>query len=156
MIKQLLYICVCSFFTVNLYGQSIDEKSTIDFNKNAISISVLGTTPVFGLSYDRLIGNKFFLELGLGYTIFEQNLSLGSSLKVTPMLSRNSIFPFFIGISTSYVIEDKLYGVLGYLPLGAMTNPNKKTLFSFDLGPGIFLDGYDFAIWGNIKLGHRF
>jgi len=138
-----------------------DQNSLPSVTKrNAISFNIAGTTPFAGITYERLLSDRFNMETGLGvysfgvavkyfpYRIVDNkmvlHLVLGSNLFATP-------FDTFASGDVSS---------LHYFTLGLTYFGGQGFNFGLDLGPSINYD-YTFKevsnpIYGNLKLGYRF
>jgi hypothetical protein len=129
----------------------LSDNNTV--RPNAISLSLLGSSPFIGLVIERLLGRKSGFEIGIGYTSF------GAGLKLYPQGSQTRKALFHAGITASYVpIPGDINGVI-YIPLGVSYFSKNHFSFAFDIGPSLlFFDhGEVFPFpFGNLKLGYRF
>ena len=138
---------------------SIAQETTSDFDsmrKNAISFNIAGTTPIVGITYDRVVSENISLEIGAGIP------SVGAGFKYYPWGIKESKILFHVGLTGSYFFTEALdiwgtsdeSGVFfGYLPIGISYFGEHGFNLGVDLGP-IVADV--FAAWGNIKVGYRF
>lgn len=132
--------------------------------KNAISFNFLGTTPVIGITYERILSQYTSLELGIGTN------SAGVGVKILPFKIKESAMMFTTGLSTTYADYKDGWLASGkriqlYVPIGVSYYGTKGFNFGIDVGPAyrIFsknsnsdIDDNGFLPWGGIKIGQRF
>jgi hypothetical protein len=134
------------------------------FRKNAISFNFLGTTPVIGLTYERIVTNYTSLEVGVGTN------SVGLGAKMMPFKIKESTMMFTTGLTATYA--DYKDGFLAngkrvqlYVPIGISYYGTKGFNFGLDVGPGYrmyikdsnsSIDDNGFLPWAGIKIGQRF
>lgn len=126
--------------------------SFAQLRKNGISVNLLGASPLFGLTYERLLARFLSLEVGLG--IF----GVGAGVKVYPFKAKEGKAIFHTGITrAAEAISRK---TVTYVPLGISYFSRGGFNFGIDLGPAYYGDngGPDegFSVYGNLKLGIRF
>jgi len=121
-----------------------------EIKKNGISVNLFGTSPFFGLTYERLLSKYFSLEAGVGL------VSLGGGLKIYPLKAKEGQAIFHTGLTVAHEYYTEY--TITYIPLGVSYFGMKGLNLGVDLGPAYFTDGYDNFIffYGNIKLGIRF
>lgn len=142
---------------ITFLGNAQEASSGIDgMRKNAISFNVLGTTPLVGFTYDRIVSEKVSLEIGAGFP------SVGAGFKYYPWNIKESEILFHVGLSTSFVFSEvfDVWGTsdnsglfMGYLPIGISYFGKQGFNLGVDIGPAVA------AIvipYGNLKLGYRF
>jgi len=146
--------------TTKTMGQITIQKKDIKYQgikngfteikKNGISVNLLGTSPFFGLTYERLLSKYFSLEAGVGL------LSLGGGIKIYPFKAKEGQAIFHTGITVAHEYYSEY--TVSYIPLGFSYFGQKGLNLGVDLGPAHFSDGYDNYIffYGNIKFGIRF
>ena len=143
-------------------------QQTSSIEKNSLSFNILGTGSYVGVSYERLVFDRAFLEVGLGVIGY----GIGGTVYPLKKIEPKQINPF-IGIKyTNHAIVDGVNKSATYLPVGVTFFRENKMNFSFDAGPSYFYyqsPGYkpteeelkkypysDVGFWGNIKVGFRF
>jgi hypothetical protein len=140
-------------------GDSIDGM-----RKNGISFNFLGTTPVIGLTYERILSQYMSLELGIGSN------SAGLGVKVMPSKIKESTMMFTTGLTTTYADYKDGWLANGkrvqlYVPIGMSYYGSKGFNFGLDVGPGYRMyikdsnsssDDNGFLPWAGIKIGQRF
>jgi len=152
--KYLILICFL-FLSSTIYSQEI-KNETNEIRKNAISFNILGTTPIMGITYERIVSDKISFEIGLGIP------SIGVGMKIFPYGIREGELMFHTGITATYIdLGDGDYiggqGVLAYLPLGMSYFGKAGFNFGIDVGPGVVMsDETTFVPYGNLKLGYRY
>lgn len=151
--KCLILICIL-FLSSTVYSQEINNEPG-EIRKNAISFNVLGTTPVLGITYERIVSEKISLEIGLGLP------SIGVGMKIFPFGIREGELMFHTGITTTYVDSGDSFldaqGVLAYVPLGMSYFGKQGFNIGIDVGPGVVMsDETTFVPYGNLKLGYRY
>src|SRR5680860_566135 len=113
--QYLILICFL-FLSSTIYSQEI-KNETNEIRKNAISFNILGTTPILGITYERILSDKISFEIGLGIP------SIGVGMKVFPFGIREGKLMFHTGITAAYVEfvdfwnGDTSHSALAYLPL---------------------------------------
>jgi len=136
-----------------------DEDAKL--RKNAISLNILGATPLIGITYERVVSNKISIEFGLGLP----SVSVGTGFKVFPNNIKMKKLMFHTGlINTFFALEP--FGIfvgyydIVYVPIGISYFGRYGFNFGLDLGPGLFIDPVDEFVLlggnGNLKLGFRF
>ena len=138
---------------------SIAQETTSDFDsmrKNAISFNIAGSTPIVGITYDRIVSENLSIEIGAGIP------SIGAGLKYYPWDIKESKILFHVGLTGGYLFTEALdfwgtsdvSGVFfSYLPIGISYFGEHGFNLGVDLGP---LVADSIGAWGNIKLGYRF
>lgn len=132
--------------------------------KNAISFNFIGTTPVIGLTYERILSQYVSLELGVGIP------SIGAGVKIMPFKIKATAIMFTTGLTTTYADYNDGYLASGkrvqlYVPLGMSYYGIKGFNFGIDIGPSyrMFIkdsnsinDDNGFIPWAGLKIGQRF
>ncbi len=146
-----------AFVLVSFLGNAQETTSSFDgMRKNAVSFNIGGTTPIIGITYDRVVSENVSLEIGAGLP------SVGVGFKYYPWGIKESKILFHVGLTGSYVFSEALdfWGTsdkggvfFGYLPIGISYFGEHGFNLGVDLGPAV-ADG--FAPWGNLKVGYRF
>ena len=153
--KYLILICIL-FLSSTIYSQEI-KNETNEIRKNAISLNLLGTTPIMGITYERIVSDKISFEIGLGIP------GIGVGMKVFPFGIRERKLMFHTGITATYVKFKAIWGggdvegVIAYLPLGMSYFGKHGFNFGIDVGPAAGI--YDETVlrpYGNLKVGYRF
>ena len=125
--KKYLVLLVLSLFVWNTYSQ----KKTYDFesmDKNAITVGFFGTTPIIGVTYERITSKYLSWEVGLGIA------SAGIGVKVVPFGIRPNKFTFHTGITNWYWLVPGAFSPAIYVPLGFSFYGKESFNFSFDMG----------------------
>jgi len=135
------------------------QDNTSDFKnirKNAISVSVLGISPLVGITYDRIVSENLSLEIGVGIPSF------GAGVKFYPFGIKESKFMFHTGLSGTYLYtaafgvwdKDEDSGIfVGYVPIGVSYFGKKGFNLGADIGPAM---ADQTLLYYNLKLGYRF
>ncbi|MEP6261154.1 MAG: hypothetical protein ABJ092_06220 [Gillisia sp.] len=153
-----IYFILClSIIFISYSGNAQEATSGFDgMRKNAISINILGTTPLIGITYDRVVSEKVSIEIGAGIP------SVGAGFKYYPWGIKESKILFHVGLTGSYVFSEALdvwgnsekKGIfMGYLPIGISYFGERGFNFGIDVGP---VAAAIVAPYGNLKLGYRF
>ena len=131
-------------------------------NKNIISGNILGASSALGLTFERIVGHKASLEIGIGL------IGLGAGLSIYPWGIIESRLCFYTGLKvSSIVLVDVGGGTVAYIPFGATYFINNNWIIGFDIGPangklvsssfgGNNSETVRFYGYGNLKLGVRF
>ena len=144
------------FLSSTIYSQEIKDE-TNEIRKNVISLNLLGTTPIMGITYERIVSDKISFEIGLGVP------SIGVGMKIFPSGIREEKLMFHTGITTTLLLfpdnsngdSDKEF--IAYLPLGMSYFGESGFNIGIDIGPGVKMGDETFFIpYGNIKVGYRF
>lgn len=152
------------FISIILCVSSVFSQTKDDFGgirKNAISLNFLGTTPVIGLTYERIVSNYVSLEVGVGTNSF------GVGAKILPSKIKESSMMFTTGLSFTYADYKDGFFANGkrtqlYVPIGVSYYGTKGFNFGIDVGPGYRMyandsnDDNGFIPWAGIKIGQRF
>lgn len=161
--KKLICITSIVLFSSAVFSQ--DHKKDFDGLKmNAVSFNLLGTTPVVGLTYERIVSDYMSLEIGVGSNSF------GVGTKIMPFKIKASMMMFTTGLSVFYA--DYKDGFLAngkrtqvYVPIGVSYYGIKGFNFGIDAGPAYRIyhndpnsnvDDNGFLPWAGIKIGMRF
>ncbi len=152
--KVLLILCL-----VGMSSFVCAQETTSDFDsmrKNAISFNIIGTTPIVGITYDRVVSENVSVEIGAGIP------SIGAGFKYYPWNIKESKILFHVGLTGSYVFSEvfDVWGTsekngifLGYLPIGISYFGEHGFNLGIDVGPAVAAIVVPYA---NIKLGYRF
>ncbi len=135
-------------FALNSNAQ---EKIT---EKNNISFSILGTSSYLGVTYERMLTDKWAAEIGVGI------LSVGFGATYYPWEIKEDDISFYTGVKYSspniityaFLIPDKTESIV-YIPLGFTYATSGGFSLGLDVGPN--LTGST-SVFGNIKAGFRF
>ncbi len=138
---------------------SQEDSSNFDgIRKNAISFNFLGTTPIIGITYERILFKHLSLEVGVGIP------SVGAGIKVFFKEIEEQKMMFNTGLTVFYVDfgDDPFIGGSGtviYLPIGLSFYGIKGFNLGVDAGPATSFDnesGSNVFPYGGLKLGKRF
>ena len=148
--KVVISLCfVLSLFISNhSYGQSeVPEK-------NIVSFSILGTSSYFGVTYERMLTDKWAAEIGVGI------LSVGFGATYYPWSIKEDDVSFYTGLkfNSPNVIDALLLfpddlDPNFYIPIGFTYASSSGFNLGIDVGPS--LNGST-SVFGNIRLGFRF
>lgn len=151
------FLLSLSLVFISFLGNAQETTSSFDgIRKNAISFNILGTTPIIGITYERVVSEYVSLEIGAGIP------SVGAGFKYYPWGIKESKILFHVGLSGSYVFSEALdfWGTsdekglfTGYLPIGISYFGEHGFNFGIDLGP---IAAAVVSPYGNLKLGYRF
>ncbi len=154
--KKYLIPIFILFLSSTIYSQEI-KNETNEIRKNAISFNIAGTTPIIGITYERIVSDKISLEIGLGFP------GIGVGMKVFPFGIREGKLMFHTGITAIYVKSEDIWsgddvtGVIAYLPLGMSYFGKHGFNFGIDVGPAVGMyDETNLGPYGNLKVGYRF
>lgn len=142
---------------VSFLGNAQETNSNMDgMRKNAISFNILGTTPVIGITYDRIVSENMSIEIGAGVP------SIGAGFKYYPWNIKESKILFHVGLTGSLVFSEAfdIWGTsdqngvfLGYLPIGISYFGEHGFNLGADVGPAV---ADIISPYFNLKLGYRF
>lgn len=140
----------------NILSQTLINKSD-SIRLNSISINLLGTSPFFGISYERLLTKKIGIELGIGLP------NMGVGTKIYPFNYRENKFVLYSGFTITFTLIDLRpslpYSIISYIPIGLSYSGEFGWIFGIDIGPGFYRErNYSpiFIPYGNVKIGRRF
>lgn len=128
------------------------SDSFAQLRKNGISLNLLGASPFFGLTYERLLARFLSLEVGVGF------IGVGAGAKIYPFKAKEgkAIFHTGITIATEALSEVSVT----YVPIGISYFSRGGFNFGIDLGPAHYSEGWgnneNFSVYGNLKMGIRF
>lgn len=161
--RKIFFIISMLLFATTIFSQA-KQDGFDGLKKNAISLNFIGTTPVIGLTYERILSQYMSLELGVGIPGF------GAGVKIMPFKIKASTIMFTTGLTTTY--SDYKDGWLAsgkrvtlYVPIGMSYYGIKGFNFGIDIGPGyrMFIkdsnsrnDDNGFLPWAGLKIGQRF
>ena len=136
--------------SVNSYAQ---EKETIT-QQNNISFSIMGTSSYFGVTYERMLTDKWAAEIGVGF------LSVGFGATYYPWEIKEDDVSFYTGIKYSspnvasilLLIESDTKSIV-YVPLGFTYATSGGFSLGLDIGPSL---AGGTGVFGNIRAGFRF
>lgn len=142
------FLLLCSF---NVLSQVIESENDSVAMK-VISFNIFGTTPAIGITYEKLLRQKFSIEIGIGF------ISLGLSTKIYPFNFHENGLNFYSGFAIIYT-PFMTNAIISYIPIGLSYSWKKGLIFGVDIGPGVYKqlnNGGTSIPYGNIKLGKRF
>jgi hypothetical protein len=144
---------------------SQDKKEGLEgVKKNAVSFNFLGTSPIVGITYERILSEFVSLELGVGMPGF------GAGVKIMPFKIKASTMMFTTGLMITYADYKEGFIASGkrvqlYVPIGIGYYGRKGFNFGIDVGPAYRMYNNDsnsinkddgFIPWAGIKIGQRF
>jgi hypothetical protein len=158
-----LLVCLACSISVQSQGKNADEI----LKRNSISGNILGTASYVGLSYERVIGNRTIVEVGLGL------IGFGAGVSVYARKLKPNVLSPYIGLKfTTRAMVDLPLVMTFYLPIGLTFFSKHNVNIGFDIGPSYdsyLTPGYthdpverarypysDFGVFGNVKLGIAF
>lgn len=159
-ITIIITLLLCTIFSF-----SQDKKSELEgIKKNGISLYLFGTTPVVGVTYERIISEYMSLEIGVGTPGF------GVGAKIMPFKIKASSMMFTTGLTTIYADYGNSFlangkRVIVYVPIGISYYGTKGFNFGIDVGPAYritikdpngYNDNSQFIPYAGIKIGQRF
>lgn len=128
------------------------QNSFAQLRKNGISLNLLGASPFFGLTYERLLARFLSLEVGLGV------IGAGAGVKVYPFKAKEAKAIFHTGITIATEALSEV--TVTYVPIGMSYFSRGGFNFGIDLGPAHYSEGWgnneNFSVYGNLKMGIRF
>ena len=156
--KYLFTTILVGGLIVSCSGQRTDNPG-ITF-RNAVSVNVGGTTPFIGITYERLLSDRFNFEVGLGA------VSIGTAIKYFPwpIIDNKMVFHLVLGTNLFKTpLDDFVDGEASsttFLTAGLTYIGIGRFSFSIDVGLGLNYDfTYDettFPPYGGLKIGYRF
>ncbi len=122
--------------------------------KNNISFSILGTSSFVGVTYERMLTDKWAAEIGIGI------LSVGFGATYYPWEIKEDDVSFYTGvkysspniISYAFLIPEKTNSI-AYIPIGFTYATSGGFSLGLDIGPNLTGGA---SVFGNIKAGFRF
>lgn len=144
----ILSIVFSLFFSLQSEAQ---DKIT---EKNNISFSILGTSSFVGVTYERMLNDKWSAEIGAGL------LSVGFGFNYYPWEIKEGDINFYTGIKYSspnvlsfvFLIPDATDTIV-YVPVGFTYATSGGFSLGLDVGPSL---AGGTSVFGNIKAGFRF
>ena len=142
------------------YSQQAPSKGYLK-KGSSISLNLLGTASIAGITYDRIVSETVSYEVGLGVA------GIGAGISYYPKKMNYNQYCPYVGLkvnSIALVDVGKAYG--GYIPFGCTYFTASKFNIGFDLGPAyarIHQIDSDFLnttqnrwlLFGNLKVGIR-
>jgi hypothetical protein len=161
--RKLILIISVVLFSATVFSQD-HKKDFKGIKMNALSLNLLGTTPVAGLTYERIVSQYMSLEIGVGSNSF------GVGTKIMPFKIKESMMMFTSGLSIVYADYKNGFLASGkrtqlYVPIGVSYYGTKGFNFGIDAGPAYRAfakdansngDANGFIPWAGIKMGMRF
>ena len=152
--KLILIITLISSHS-KYFSQDLKNSET-PLKKNAISLSVLGVTPLIGFSYGRILSEKISAEIGVGF------ISLGAGIKYYPWGMKTNKLLFHTGIAAAAsefhkkpMIDGE--GFVSYIPFGVNYFGIRSLNIGANIGPGTsYFNFENVLIYGNLNIGFRF
>lgn len=177
--KILLLLIACTFLlsTNNDNAQEITKNDKVqeitkndnEIEKNSFSGNLLGSSSLIGISYERLLSEKFVFEIGVGI------VGIGTGITFYPFkIKLDEICPY-TGIKISSVgLVDVGGGYGGYIPFGLTFFSKHRINVGIDIGPALgewvdagghhmiydpnidYSNTHPIYVYGNLKIGIRF
>ncbi len=146
-IPILFIVFLMLFSPGNMFSQETRER------KNALSFSAFGTSPILGITYERLLTKSMSVEAGVGLI----GLGVGVNYYLFGLKARK--VNFYTGLKYSYIddlilfnLDEQFYDEKLYVPFGINYLSPWNMNFGLDAGPAIVGNGF----LGNVKIGFRF
>lgn len=162
-IIQILILCT---FLIATQGKAQDVDN---LEKHSVSINILGSSALAGITYESILSNRIIFEFGVGIA------GVGAGLTFYPFKIKESNFCPYTGVKfSSVVLLDVGGGYGGYIPIGVTLFSINHFNIGFDFGPAIGkwrdLERLDFEdnsnivndntkniyVYGNVKIGRRY
>ena len=156
-----LFTFLTIFLLCNELSIAQNQKAK-ELERNIFSGNIGGTSSVIGINYQRFIGDKIAIELGIGL------IGVGAGMTIYPKGQVKKGTRFYSGIKfNSVVLVDVGGGTVAYIPFGVTFFSDSPFILGFDIGPargrlisssfgGQTSDTYNFYGFGNLKIGKRF
>ena len=163
--KPVITILFISAMLTNVNAQEVD-KSNIMIERSSFSANIMGSSSLGGITFDKVISDKFIWEIGLGY------VGLGTGLTYYPFnIQKTNICPY-TGLKFSFLgLPEVVVAYWGYIPIGVTYFPKQRINIGIDVGPALgrmenasdpeenwesslFRDR-KIRIFGNLKVGFR-
>lgn len=169
--KKFMFTATCIIALIaTTYSQSGAPGKESYSKKNLFSFNVGGSSPLFGINYERFLNPKFSADIGIGFF----SIGLGFKRYINKIEAKK--FNPFLGYSTTVWNIPFADGFQNnYFKLGLSYFNSKKLYFAFDAGPNLMLQGNNwfyyikstvrgwnsrvdiFTIpYGSIRIGKRF
>jgi hypothetical protein len=146
---------VCSLVFIGSFLLTYKSQAQdIITQKNFISYNILGTASFLGVTYERMLTDKFAAEIGIGI------ISAGAGMTYYPGRIKEGDVSFYTGlkfsspniISVVFLLDDSTEPIL-YIPIGLVYATSGGFSIGIDAGPNLI---GDYSAWGNIRIGYRF
>lgn len=145
-------LCITLFVLALLTSNGLFSQETRE-RKNAVSFGLFGTSPIVGISYERLLTKVISAEVGVGL------LGLGAGVNYYPFGLKARKINVYTGLKYSYIddfillnLDEEFYDSKLYVPLGINYLSPWNMNFGLDVGPAVVGNGF----LGNVKIGFRF
>jgi hypothetical protein len=144
------------------------DSSNYRIEKRSLSANLMGSSSLFGITFDKVLSDRFIWELGLGY------VGIGTGITCYPFEIKKSSFCPYTGVKVSFLVLPEVLGAYGgYIPLGVTYFSGHRINIGIDIGPalGEWAEGggppaeYDenaeynrthkIRVYGNLKIGFR-
>ena len=142
----------------NLYSQNISVKKNLNNDeiasvKNLIGLNLRGISPVYGVSYERIITPLIGIQVGAGFP------SIGIGAKIYPLNFEKHRMKFFVGITFINFFATDIIGpggLITYLPIGFNYVKKNKIFFGIKVGPALW-NNYIYSVpYAGFHLGKAF
>lgn len=166
--KKRVVIFLFIFFQTFLFAQNDNAKNNV-IEKHSVSGNILGSSSLFGVTYERVLSENFIFEVGFGY------VGLGTGITFYPFKIKKSNVCPYTGVKFSLLTLPGVFGAYGgYIPFGLTFFSEHRLNIGLDFGPAFgewFKGGghpaiYDpdidynnsgsIKVYGNLKIGFRF
>jgi len=146
-------IIALSFILSFCFVNQSNAQDTIS-EENFLSFSILGTSSYLGVTYERMLTDKWAAEIGIGA------LSIGFGATFYPWEIKEDDVSFYTGVKYSspniitalFLVPDDTDSIV-YIPLGFTYATSGGFSIGLDVGPS--LTGGT-GIFGNVRAGFRF
>ncbi len=142
--------------------ESEQQDDWKEMKRNIVSFNVLGTTPIWGITFERIIAKKTIIEAGVGLG------GIGAGVKFYSHPIQTNKLLVYTGLNVNYFdlgVNTRLnHTLFAYAPVGLSYFLENKLCFGLDIGPAIGKDTSSFfkkedsiySLYGNLKIGYRF
>jgi hypothetical protein len=165
--KPVITILLVLAILPNLSAQEIDS-SNYKIEKSSFSANFMGSSSLFGITFDKVLSEKLIWEIGFGY------VGIGTGITYYPFeINKSSFCPYF-GLKVSFLVLPEVIAAYGgYIPIGVTYFSKHRINIGIDIGPalGELAEGggppaeYDenssnnrihkINVYGNLKIGFR-
>ena len=163
--KPVIIMLLISAMLTNVNAQEVEQSNAM-IERSSFSANIMGSSSLGGITFDKVISDKFIWEIGLGYVGF------GTGLTYYPFnIQKSKICPY-TGLKFSFLgLPEVVMAGWGYIPIGVTFFSKQRLNIGIDVGPALgkmknvsnpeknwesslFRDR-KIRIFGNLKVGFR-